>query len=329
MLNAATGLEIEVGIWIALVLMLFLAVIGGLMSIAPSDALSAFIMLIGLAIATPTIVSIAGGWDNVVANVPATHMEPLGNLDFITVLGLYFPIFFLVMGDQNMWQRMAAAKGTQAGKYGVIGWFFGVLIAMPLVSTIALASRSMFPDIPAGQALIATTTVMPLFVGGVLLAASTAFIVTTGNSFLLSAATNLTYDVYGKIINKEATDKQNIIFTRAVLPVMALIAFVLIRFFPTILAVQMYSYTVYGAGITPALLGAIFWKGVTKAGGIASMLSGTVVTLVWEFLDKPFDLQPVIISAPVAIIVLIAVSMLTTGTHTTIEEDAKEQGIIS
>ncbi len=321
-LNAATGLDMAAGIWIALILMTFLAMIGGLMSIAPSDALSAFLMVVGLIIAAPVMISIAGGWDNVVANVPAQHFELTGNLDFIGVLGLYFPILFLVMGDQNMWQRMTAAKEEKAGRGGVIGWFIGVAVAMPLVGTIALCSRAMFPEIPPGQALIAATTVMPVFVGGILLAAATAFIFTTGNSFLLSASSNLTYDVYGRIFNKKATSKQNLIFTRLAIPIMALVAFVLIQFFPTILAVQMYSYTVYGAGITPALLGAVLWKGVTKAGGLSSMVAGTVVTIFWETMDKPFDLEAVIISAPVAIVVLIVVSLLTPGTMTTIEEDA-------
>ena len=310
-LNAATGLDMGVGIWIALFLMAFLAIIGGLMSIAPSDALSAFVMIFGLIFAMPLIINVAGGWQNIVANIPSTHMEPMGNINFITMLGLYFPILFLVMGDQNMWQRMTAAKGSKEGKIGVIGWFVGVLVAMPLVATIALASRSLFPEIPAGQALIASTTVIPTFFGGLLLAASAAFIVTTGNSFILSAATNLTYDIYVKHINLNATEKQKLVFTRIVIPILVIIAYVMIKFFPTILAVQMYSYTVYGAGITPALLAAVLWKRVNKIGGTSSMLVGTIVTLVWEALGKPYGLQSVIISVPAAILVLVVVTLLT------------------
>jgi SSS family solute:Na+ symporter/sodium/proline symporter len=43
-----------------------------------------------------------------------------------------------------------------------------------------------------------------------------------------------------------------------------------------------YAYTVYGAGITPVVLAAFLWKRVTTAGGIASILLGTGVTVAWE-----------------------------------------------
>ena len=38
----------------------------------------------------------------------------------------------------------------------------------------------------------------------------------------------------------------------------------------------------YGAGINPALLGALIWKRATRAGGVASILAGMSTTLVWE-----------------------------------------------
>ena len=73
----------------------------------------------------------------------------------------------------------------------------------------------------------------------------------------------------------------------------------------------MHSYTVYGAGITPALLGSVFWNKVTKISGISSMLTGVILTLLWEALGQPFGLESVIISAPAAIVVLIVVTLAT------------------
>ena len=55
------------------------------------------------------------------------------------------------------------------------------------------------------------------------------------------------------------------------------------------------SYTIYGAAITPAVLCALLWKGVTKAGGITSMLLGSIFTIVWELQKCPFRIQTVIL----------------------------------
>ncbi|RLF64248.1 MAG: sodium:solute symporter family protein, partial [Thermoplasmata archaeon] len=49
----------------------------------------------------------------------------------------------------------------------------------------------------------------------------------------------------------------------------------------------------------------------TPAGGIASMLTGAIVTIIWEVLKKPYGIGSVLVAAPLAIIVLIIVSYAT------------------
>ncbi|RYG72553.1 sodium:solute symporter family protein [Lentibacillus lipolyticus] len=311
-LNVTTGISVETGTIVGAVLIIFLATIGGLRSIAPTDALSAFLAIAGLFITLPVIYGIAGGWDDVIANVPADHLTATGTLNTVQLLGFLLPSLFLLLGDQNMYQRLAASKGGKSSKKAQIGWLIGMTLISPAISLIAFASRSIFPDIDPGMALMATTTVMPTVIGGVLLAAATAFIVTTGNSYLLSAATNVTYDIVQKHVKKDATDKQLLGMTKIFTIILGIIAFVLVTFFPTVLEVQMYAYTVYGAGLTPALLAVFFWKRVNMAGGISSMIAGVGTTLLWEIpLAKPFDLNSVIIALPVAVIVLIVVTLAT------------------
>ncbi|MGP4106289.1 sodium:solute symporter family protein [Virgibacillus sp. L01] len=311
-LNLTTGMSVEVGTIIGAVLIVFLASIGGLRSVAPTDALSAFLAIAALFITLPTIYVIAGGWEGVTNNVPAEHLTATGELNNIQLLGFLLPSLFLLLGDQNMYQRLASSTGGKSAKRAQIGWLIGMLLISPAISFIAFASSSMFPNIDPGMALMATTTVMPTVIGGILLAAATAFIVTTGNSYLLSAATNVTYDIVGKYIKKEASDKQLLGMTKFFIILLGVVSYILIRFFPTVLEVQMYAYTVYGAGLTPALLAVFFWKRVNMAGGISSMVAGVVTTLTWEILlGKPFELNSVIVALPVAVIVLIVVTLMT------------------
>ena len=158
---------------------------------------------------------------------------------------------------------------------------------------------------------MSTTTVIPTFAGGLLLAASAAFIFTTGDSYLLSGATNITYDIYADRIKPDATDKQKFVFTRVTIVVVGILAYVILQFFPSVLAIQYWSYTIYGAGITPALIGALCWKKVTKAGGIASMIVGTLVTIVYEAMGQPLGYATVLVALPTSVVVLIVVSLLT------------------
>ncbi len=311
-LNITTGMSVELGTIIAAILIIFLAMIGGLRSVSQTDAISGFLMVGGLLITVPIIISVAGGWDTIVSNVPESHLTSTGGLTTIQLMGYLIPSLFLLLSDQNMYQRLAASNSDRSSKKAAISWLIVMLLISPAISIIAFTSRSLFPDIDPGMALMATTTALPLGVGGILLAAAAAFIITTGNSYLLSAATNMTYDVYGKYINKHPSDKQQLLMTKAFIVVLGVISFLLISFFPTVLEVQMYSYTVYGAGITPAILAVFFWKRVTAIGGISSMIAGVITTLVWELvLQTPFEINSSVISVPVAIIVLIIVSLVT------------------
>ena len=152
---------------------------------------------------------------------------------------------------------------------------------------------------------------LPIVIGGVLIAALTAFITTTGNSYLLSAATSVIYDLFGDNFKYKHENKM-LLMTRILVPILGVIAFLLTMYFPSVLSVQMYAYTVYGAGITPALLAVFIYPKVTKAGGLASMAVGLVTTLIWELgFVQSTGINSALISVPLAIIVLVVVTLFT------------------
>ncbi|WP_272031751.1 sodium:solute symporter family protein [Oceanobacillus kimchii] len=326
-LHVSTGISVETGTIIGAVLIIFLATIGGLMSVAPTDTLSASIIFVGLIIGVPVILGDIGGFDQLINNVETESLDLFGNLNLLQVMGFYIPVLFLLLGDQNMYQRISASSSDKTTKLGISGWIIGMLISTPLVALLAFSARYYFPELDPGMALISTSLVLPTAIGGLLIAAVTSFIVTTGNSYLLSSATNITYDIYGNYINPKATDKQKLVFTRLLIPLLGLIAYLLTTYFPTVLTVQMYAYTVYGAEITPALLGVFLWRRVTKQAGISSMLAGVTSTLIWEFLDIPFGINSSLISIPIAILVLIVVTLFTSKKQELV--DYRKDGLIA
>ena len=322
--NISTGVSPEMGTIIGAVIIIFLACVGGLMSVAPTDAASAFLVIIGLILALPIALSVGGGWSEITSNLPDSHTSFTGGLTFIQLMGYYLPTLFLLLGDQNIYQRMTAAGDDKSSKLGTAGWILGLIIVTPIISVLAFISRSLFPDIEPGMALIALTSVLPVAIGGILIAALTAFIVTTGNSYLLSAATSVIYDFFGKYMKKDITDHQKLVYTRVLIPVLGIISFLLTMYFPTVLSVQMYAYTVYGAGITPALLAVFLFPQVTKQAGLASMGTGLVATLFWEFFYvQSTGINSVIISVPAAIIVLIVVTIFTQNKNQGMKEVAE------
>lgn len=314
-LNVTTGMDVNIATALSAVLIIFLAMSGGLKSVAVTDAISAGIMLVGIIIAAPLVIKAAGGWDSVVsANIALNpnSMTLSGGQTIAGFLSGYLPLFFLSIGDQNLYQRIGAGSGDNSVKKGFIGWFVGLIVVVPLVAVIAFSAKAVFgTNIDAAMAFMSTTTIIPTFAGGLLLAAATAFIITTGDSYLLSGATNITYDIYADRINPEATDRQKFVFTRGTILVTGVIAYILLQFFPSVLAIQYWSYTIYGAGISPALIGGLCWSKVTKTGGIASMVVGTLITIIYEAMGQPLGIATVLIAVPISTIVLIVVSLAT------------------
>ena len=124
---------------------------------------------------------------------------------------------------------------------------------------------------------------LPTLLGVLLLAAAAAIIVSTANSMLLSPATNLVRDVYQRFLEsgrQRTPDRAADAHRRSSRSASS--ALVAGSFFPTVLAMALWAYTMYGAGITPALLAALVWPRAPKAAGIYSIAAGMSVTLLWE-----------------------------------------------
>jgi len=185
-------------------------------------------------------------------------------------------------------------------------WGGFVVWAMPIL----------YPEIHPDTAVLSIALgSMPFVIGAPLLAAAVAFIITTGDSYLLSCSTNVTHDFYVRFFDPGASQTKRLWLTRGVVLLLGVLAWVLGTFFPSVLAIQMYSYTMYGAAITPAVLAAFLWKRVTAAGGIASILLGGGGTLFWELvLQRPMGWNSILFSLPLSVGSLVLVS-LATGRH--------------
>ena len=107
-----------------------------------------------------------------------------------------------------------------------------------------------------------------------------------------------------------------ILYSRLVVIILGLISYFLISFFPRVLDAAYAAYTVYGAGITPALIAVFFWKRATVSGGVSSILGGLVTTVVWEIINKiqghlPLDVPAIYPALICSLTLLIGVSLLT------------------
>ena len=310
-LNMVTGIPTEQGIILTAVFVIAYTALAGMISVAYTDVVNGVVLLLGFIIGFPFLLKLAGGWGNVVATLPADRFQVLGTMTIWEALGYSLPTMLLLLGESNMYQRFFSAKDERAAKVSVLGWISGTIFVETLIVVLAIIGSSIFIGInPESVILHSVRHGLSPVIGCVLLAAIVAVIVSTADSFLLVPSTNIMRDIYQRFINPNVSQKRMVLYSRIVVIVLGIVAFVQVRFFTTVLAMALYAYTMYGVGITPATLAAFFWKRATPAGGVCSIASGMVTTIVWELLKKPFEVPTVYPALILSVSSLIIISLL-------------------
>jgi SSS family solute:Na+ symporter/sodium/proline symporter len=305
-------------------------VIAGLVSIIAIDLFNGIVMTLGVIIGVPLLLAAVGGWQQV-QTLPPDHFTVFGTNDWVWGVGVFFPTFFLLLGESSIYQKFFAAKDERAARRAVIGMIVGVIVIETLLCTLAVIGSSRYiaqaPFAGAGGALnkAETETIilqvarfdLPMLAGGLMIAAAVAIILSTANTFLMIPSTNITRDIYQRFINPEVSQERIVRFQRLLIVVLGVVAYVVATFFTSILDMAFTAYTMVGAGVTPALLAAFLWKRTSVAGGVASIAAGMVVTLAITtanfILPEPLMETDYIIipAASASIVALIAVSLLT------------------
>lgn len=293
LLNILTGIDPMWGGAIACAVVILFTVVAGMVSIVSVDLFNGIVMTIGVLLAVPLALAAVGGLENL-ATLPADHFTIFGQHDAFWAMGVFFPTFFLLLGESSMYQKFFAAKDESAARKAVIGMIVGVIIIETALCGLAVIGSSKYytlaPFVGADGALDKATTEtiilqlarhdLPSLAGMLLICAAVAIILSTANTFLMIPSTNITRDIYQRFINPNVSQERIVLFQRVCIVALGVLAYVLAMFFKSILDMAFTAYTMVGAGITPALLAVFLWKRVTVAGGVASIIAGMGSTVL-------------------------------------------------
>lgn len=312
---------------IAAIFIIAYTMLAGLLSLASTDVVTGIIITVSLLIALPVLLIKAGGMGGMeraftdMGDRP-DHMNLLGVFGAADYVNFLLPVFLLVLGDANQYQRIFASKNAKGARTAVIVMIFVALLIEELIIAEAWIAGSLTPDPENGRFILifAARHFMPQALGVIFMITVVGIIISTADSFLLVPATTFIKDVYLNHINPRASEKRIVFMSRLMVLTFGVIAYLVSRVFSestTVFEKALYAFTVYGSAITPCLLAALFWKGATKAGAISSILAGTVTTLLWEEIIKTYlpgevaKLDAVLPAATISVIALIGVSLLT------------------
>jgi SSS family solute:Na+ symporter/sodium/proline symporter len=149
------------------------------------------------------------------------------------------------------------------------------------------------PSLPSSDSnspiVVTTTEVLPpltlhalQLLGALLVGAIFAKIISTANNYLFSPATNLVNDIFVRYLRPNAPHKRVLFISRAMVVLLGLWALYQGLHTESVLKKALYAYTIYSAALTPVILAAFYWRRATASAAVASIFTGTFVTVFWD-----------------------------------------------
>lgn len=337
--ESAFGMDYMTGVWITSLVVVLYTFLGGFLAVSLTDFVQGTIMILVLLIVpTVAIIQIGSPIESITLISDKGHQY----LDLFTgtsVVGIISLIAWGLgyFGQPHILVRFMAIENpgdlVKAKRIGIT-WMVLTLLGAMLVGLVGIAYLSKFDTATmlifdgsnkeAETIFIYFSRVLfhPL-VGGFLLSAILAAVMSTISSQLLVTSSSLVEDFYKAFLRKQGSPKEFLMVSRISVLLIALIS-LLLSLHPrdSILNLVGNAWAGFGAAFGSMVLLALLNKKSTWQGALAGMLVGGLTVLFWVYFEHPFsEWYEIIPGFLFALIVNLLVSRLTYRTNPMIEKE--------
>jgi len=291
------------GVVIGMVIVAFYTVAGGFVAVVWSDLVQGLLMLFGLIMVPIVGIYYAGGWEPMIAKAHAANPALLsiwgshgfGWAGILTTAG-FLAVGFGYLGSPQLFVRFMAVKDRQelnkgalvAVAFTILADTGAVLAGMTGHALIApggpLAKHSLFLLKDSEQILpLLANNLFPVLIAGFLIAVVLAAIMSTADSLLVLVSSAVVRDTVQKIFRPDMDAETLTKMSRWVTFALCLLALVpALNGNAVIFWFVLFAWTGITTCFCPILILSLFWKGLTRWGSIAGMLTGLFLTIFWK-----------------------------------------------
>jgi sodium/proline symporter len=330
LLDTVFGVPYGSGIAITLAAVASYTFIGGYLAVAKTDVFQAVLMLAGIIVMPVTLLFIS---DKVFEGIGAATPGFWNPMTDDTGAGVGLFLFLSAVGwglgyqgSQRVVQRFMAIQSDDSipgarnldTVWVLIIFFFALLLGLAAGS--ALAEGGMLAEViedPERLYLVVTETFFHPAIGGVLLTAVIAAVMSTADSQLLLASAIATDDLpFIRTFAYHIRTHARVWLGRSLLLAVGVIsAFIAVIHPESVTNLVDYAWGGMGAAFGPVTILALYWRRFNLWGALASIITGTVVASIWGYMSGGpggvWDIQTAAPGYMVAIPVAVAVTLLT------------------
>ena len=276
--------------FITIVFILY-TVLGGQFAVVYTDIIQFFVMIIGVCfIAAPLIYLKAAPLLGQIS-IDKLSFPVNSYYGFVPILSLFFMMLMPHIVGPDIYSKILSAKNKKTAKYSAIfSGLFRIIFAIS-IGLIAISAIVLIPNLSASKAVFAlpmAITKLGPILGGIILASFISVMLSSADSILISSGTILSVDII---------KKKDINISRLGIIIVGSLALALALYLNDIIETLKLAYTIFTSGLTlPIIFG--FYKEKTKVtsyGALASLISGGTISIIWFFMNNPFNIDAIII----------------------------------
>jgi len=295
--SSITGLPLNICIIVAAIVVIVYTTMGGMLADAITDMVQYLIIFFGLLIALPFIISGAGGWATIAAALPPAELD-INKVGALTILGLIFNYFCTFLSGPEMVSRFSSSEDAKtAQKASILSAIMMALLAFipTIIGLVALAENPGLDGGAGTTALMwATGKYAPSWITGAVASAIVAATMSSADSNLLCASTILVKDIYQKYVDPHVEDRKIIFLTRASNVIICVISTIIALFNISLVTLNLFAFALRSSGPFAAYALGLTVKDATKNAGIVSIVVGSIAVLIWQLLDSPYGILPIV-----------------------------------
>ena len=194
-------------------------------------------------------------------------------------------------------------------------FFFQACIGIGVL-LFGLSMRVAMPALPAPDLATPTlgTSVLPAWIGLLVLLAAVVTFTRTGGAILLTVASAVAHDLYGELLRPLASERARVLASRlSVVGFSAIPVLLAFRRLDLVNFIVIYAAKLMVSALFIPVVVGLNWRRATRAGAITSMTGGMIVCVVWSKFGSPYflGLDPAEAGIAASAILMFAVSLTT------------------
>lgn len=326
LLETATGLSYQQGLFLFAGCVLLYTVIGGFRAVVMTDALQGIIMLIGTGALLVGILIAGDGLPNLIHQLKAIDpklVSPQGAGDMLTqpfMLSFWVLVCVGVVGLPHSALRCFGYRDSKALHRGIL---IGTIVSAFLMFGMHLAGalgRAILPGMDSPDKIMPSLMmeVLPPWLAGVFLAAPMAAIMSTIDSQLIQASATLVKDLYLNYLSPEKAGQEKL---EVRVPRLSLLCTLILGTLVLLAALQPPEMIIWlnllafgglqAVFLWPLVLG-LYWSRANGPGALASMVCGILCYgILSQWGIKLAGLHAIVPSLAMGLIAFVLVSLLT------------------